>query len=161
MPVFTLRNGMACRLRNKDEWTKYRYKVGCGQKEFLVQMDDTNNGVKPPTITASIARILFTTLSSTHKEDSIIMTRIAIQDYDYEELLTAILDKEELKVLVKIVEAKVKRVRLYQHRCAAEGEFYRYHHSEGYGYKPLFFSFTELKGEINRIWRKVTETQTS
>ena len=71
-------------------------------------MDDSHNGVKPPTITTSIARILFTTLSSTHDEDSIIMTCIAIQDYDYKELLTAIQDKEELKALAKIVEAKEK-----------------------------------------------------
>ena len=83
------------------------------------------------------------------------MTRIAIQDYDYEELLITIQDKEELKALVKIVEAKVKKVRLYQHRCVAEGEVYRYHHSEGYGYKPLIFSFTELKGKINRICVKL------
>ena len=158
MPVFTPRNGMACRLRNKDEWTKHRYKVGCGQKQFMIQMGDSNNGVKPPAITASIARILFTTLSSTHKEDSIIMTRIAIQDYDYKELLTTIQDKEELKALVKIVEAKVKKVRLYQHRCVAEGEFYRYHHSAGYGYKPLIFSHTKLKGEIDRMWRNDTDT---
>ena len=127
----------------------------------MVQMDDSHNGVKPPAITASIARILFSTLSSTHEEDSIIMTCIAIQDYDCKELLTAILDKEKFKALVEIVEVKVKMVRRNCHWCVTEGEFERYHFDRRYGYKPLLFSHTELKGEINRMWRNVKETQTS
>ena len=89
------------------------------------------------------------------------MTYIAIQDYDCKELLIAIQDKEEFKALVKIVEAKVEKVRLYRHLCVADGEFERYYYHRRYGYKPLIFSFTELKGEIHNIWHKVTETQTT
>ena len=30
MPVFAPQKGMACRVRNKEEWTKHRYKEGYG-----------------------------------------------------------------------------------------------------------------------------------
>ena len=129
-------------------------------------MNDSHNGGNPPAITKNKSahrngteRILFSIFSYTREEDSIIMTHIAIQDYDCKELLTTIQDKEKFKPLVKTIESKVTIVRRNRHWVLVEDEFYRYTHADSHGYKPLVFSHTDLKGKINRMWRNVAETQ--
>ena len=74
-------------------------------------------------------------------------------------LLITIQDKEKIKALVETIETKVTIVRRTRHWAVVENEFCRYHHDDGHGYKPLVFIHTELKGEINRMWRNVAETQ--
>jgi hypothetical protein len=135
---------------------------GYRPKQFILQMDGSHNGGNPPSISENeiehrngTARILFSMFSDTHDVASIMMTRIAVQDYDCRELLITVQDEEKFKALVGTIETKVKIVRRNRHRAVDDIERWRYAHDDGHGYKPLVFSHAELKGEINRMWRSV------
>ena len=59
--------------------------------------------------------------------------------------------------MVETIETKVIIVRRNRHWAVVEDEFCRYQHAGSHGYKPLVFSHTELKSEINTMWRNVAE----
>ena len=92
-------------------------------------MDGSHNGGNPPAIAKNkiahsngTTRILFSIFSNTYDVDSIMMTRIAIQDYDCKELLTTIQDKEKCKALVKTIEMKVTMMRRNRYTTVNEVE---------------------------------------
>ena len=114
-------------------------------------MDGSHNGGNPPAITKNksahrnvTARILFSIFTDIHDEVSIIMTRIAIRDYNRKELLTTIQDEDKIKVLVEPIETKVTIVRRNSHWAVVGSDFCRYHHDGCHGFKPLVFSDTDL-----------------
>ena len=121
-------------------------------------MDGSHNVGNPPAIIkikiahlSGTARMLFSTFSNTHDVYSIMMTRIAIQDYNCKELFTAIQDKEKFKALVETVERKVTTVRCNRHIAVDEIDHCTYAPDGDHGYKPLVSRHSESKGEIKRI----------
>ena len=126
MPVFAPKEGWhvasGTRGGQKTHTWKSSKAKGYRPKQFLFQMDSSHNGGNPPAITENkiahpngSVRILFSVFTNNHDVDSIMVTHIAIQDYNCKELLTTIQDEDNFKALIETIGPKVTIVRRNRH----------------------------------------------